>query len=54
VDYLKKLYILPFYSLDIFSILLFVDENRGLFKTNSDGRNFNTSSNYILHLPTAK
>ena len=49
----KKLYILPFYSQYIFSILLFVVRNRGLFRTNSDVHNFNIRTNFDLHSPTA-
>jgi hypothetical protein len=33
---------------------LFVVKNRGLFKPNSDVHNFNTRSNYVLHLPTGE
>jgi len=50
----KKLFILPLHSQYIFSVLLFVFKNRGLFKTNSDVHNFSTRSNYDLHHPTAK
>jgi hypothetical protein len=50
----KKLYILPLHYQNIFSILLLVVRNRGLFKTNFDVHNLNTRSNYDLHLPTAK
>jgi hypothetical protein len=49
----KKLYILPFYSQYIFSILLFFIRYKGLFKTNSDVHNINTRTNYDLHPPTA-
>jgi hypothetical protein len=49
----KKLYILPFYSQYIFSILLFVVRNRGLFRTNSDVHNLNIRTNFDLHSPTA-
>jgi hypothetical protein len=51
-ELLKKLYICPFYSQYIFSILLFVVRNRGSFKTNSDVHNLNTRTNYDLHSPT--
>jgi hypothetical protein len=50
----KKLYILPLHSQYIFFILLLVDNNRALFKTNSDVHNFSTRSNYDLHRLTAK
>ena len=50
----KKLCVLPLHSQYIFSILLFVVKNRGLFKTNFDVHKFNTRFNYDLHLPTAK
>ena len=50
----KKLCVLPLHSQYIFSILLFVVKNRGLFKTNFDVHKFNTRFNYALHLPTAK
>jgi hypothetical protein len=52
----EKLYILPLYFLYIyiFFMLLFAVKNRGWFKTNSDVHNFNTWSNYDLHLPTMK
>jgi hypothetical protein len=53
-DLFKKLCILPLHSQYIFSILLFVVKNRGLFKTNSDVHKFNTRTSYDLHLPTAK
>ena len=53
-ELLKKLYILPLHYQYIFSILLLVVKNRGLFKTNFDVHNLNTRSNYDLHLPTAK
>jgi hypothetical protein len=53
-DLFKKLCILPLHSQYIFSILLFVVKNRGLFKTNFDVHKCNTRSNYDLHLPTAK
>jgi hypothetical protein len=54
VNYSKKLCILPLHSQYIFSILLFVVKNRGLYKTNFDVHKFNTRFNYDLHLPTAK
>jgi hypothetical protein len=53
-ELLKKLCILPLHSQYVFSILLFVVKNRGLFKYNSDVHKFNTRTNYDLHLPTAK
>jgi hypothetical protein len=53
-DLFKKLCILPLNAQYIFSILLFVVKNRGLFKTNFDVHKFNTRSNYNLHLPTVK
>ena len=52
MNYLKKLYILPYYSQYIFSILLFVVRNRCLSKTNSNTHNFNTRANYDLHPTT--
>jgi hypothetical protein len=48
----KKLFMLPFYFQYIFSMLMFVVRNRGLFKTNSDVHNFNTRTNYDLHFTT--
>jgi hypothetical protein len=42
----------PLSSQYIFSILLFVVRNRGLFKTTLDVYNFNTRTNYDLHPPT--
>jgi hypothetical protein len=53
-ELIKKLYILPFHSQCLFSILFFVVKNRDLFKTNFDVHNFNTRSNYDLHHPTMK
>jgi len=53
-ELLKKLNILTLYSQYIFYVLLFVVQNRGLFKTNSDAHNFNTRSNFDLHFPTVK
>jgi len=50
----KKLYILPLHYQYIFSILLLVVRNRGLFKTNFDAHNLNMRTKYDLHLPTAK
>jgi hypothetical protein len=52
-ELLKKLCILPLHSQYIFSILLFVVKNRGLFKTNFDVHKFNTRFNYDLNLLTA-
>jgi hypothetical protein len=50
----KKLNILPPHFQYIFSVLLFVFKNSGLFKTKFDVNNFSTRSNYDLHHPTAK
>jgi hypothetical protein len=49
----KKLHILPRQTQYIFSTLMFVVKNKGLFKTNSEVHSFNTRSQYDLHIPTA-
>jgi len=46
----KQLQILPFPSQYIFSLLVFVNKNRGLFLTNSEIHDINTHYNYNLHL----
>jgi hypothetical protein len=43
--------ILPFCSQYIFSLLMFVVNNKDLFKMNSDVHTFNTRSNCDLHFP---
>ena len=50
-DLFKKLYILPLQSQNIFSLLLFVVENKDFFKMNSDVHRFNTRSHHDLHIP---
>jgi hypothetical protein len=50
----KKLNIIPLYSQYIFYMLVFIVQNRGLFKTNANVHNFNTRSNFDLNFPTVK
>jgi hypothetical protein len=50
---LKKLCILPLQSQYILSLLMFVVQNKDLFKTNSDIHSFNTTFNHDLHIPVA-
>jgi len=48
----KQLQILSFPSQYIFSLLVFVNTNRGLFQSNSEIHDFNTRFNHNLHLPS--
>jgi len=48
----KQLQILSLPSQYIFSLLVFVTKNRGLFQTNSEFHDLNTHSNHNLHLPS--
>ena len=48
----KQLQILPLPSQYIFSLLFFVNNNRGLFLSNSETRDISTRYNYNLHLPS--
>jgi hypothetical protein len=48
----KQLQILSFPSQYIFSLLVFVNKNRGLFQSNSEIHDLNTRFNYNLHLPS--
>jgi len=48
----KQLQILPLPSQYIFSLLVFVKKNRGLFLSNSEIQDINTRYNYNLHLPS--
>ena len=48
----KQLQILPLPSQYIFSLLVFVKKNRGLFLSNSEIQDINTRYNYSLHLPS--
>jgi hypothetical protein len=47
----KTIKILPFYSQYIFSILIYIINNRHLFITNQEVRNVNTRSNLKFHVP---
>jgi hypothetical protein len=49
----KNLKILPLKSKYIFSLLLFVAENRDLYESNSDIHNINTRFSSDLHTPTS-
>ena len=49
----KKLKILPLHSQYIFSLLLFIVNNRNLFHVNSDIHDINTRQNSNLHQPQA-
>jgi hypothetical protein len=49
----KNLKILPLKSQYIFSLLLFVAENRNLYASNSQIHNINTRFSSDLHTPTA-
>jgi len=49
----KNLKILPLKSKYIFSLLLFVAENRDLYESNSEIHNINTRFSSDLHTPTA-
>ena len=48
----KKLEVLPLKSLYIFSLLLFIAKNRGLYESNSEIHNINTRFNLDLHTLT--
>jgi len=48
----KQLQILSLPSQYIFSLLVFVNKNRGLFQSNSEICDLNTRLNYNLHLPS--
>jgi hypothetical protein len=49
----KNLKRLPLKSQYIFSLLLFVAENRDLYESNSEIHNINTRFSFDLHIPTA-
>jgi hypothetical protein len=53
-DLVRKLEILPFRSLYIFSILLFVTKNKKLFITNDDSHNIETRQCVNLHFPNTR
>jgi len=48
----KQLQILSLPSQYIFSLLVFVNKNRGLFQSNSEIHDLNTRFNHNLHLPS--
>jgi len=48
----KQLQMLSFPSQYIFSLLFFVNKNRGLFQSNSEIHDLNTRFNHNLHLPS--
>jgi len=48
----KQLQILSFPSQYIFSLLVFVTKNRGIFQSNSEIHDLNTHFNHNLHLPS--
>jgi hypothetical protein len=50
----KKLQILPLYFQYIYSLLMFVVENKDLFKLNSDIHIIGTRHNNDFHLPSAQ
>jgi len=50
---LKNIKILPLKSQYIFSLLLFVAENRDLYESNLEIHNINTRFSSDLHIPTA-
>jgi hypothetical protein len=52
-DLFKELSILPLQSQYIFSLLMFVVNNKDFFKTNSDIHTLNTRFNQDLHFPVA-
>jgi hypothetical protein len=52
VSLYKQLQILPLPSQYIFSLLVFLNKNRGLFLLNSEIHHINTCYNYNLHLPS--
>jgi hypothetical protein len=52
-EYFRKLKILPLQSQYIYSLLLFVINNRQHFKINSDMHNINTRNNLDFHYPQA-
>jgi len=49
----KQLQVLSLPSQYIFSLLIFVNKNRGLFQSNSEIHDLNTRFNHNLHLPSA-
>jgi hypothetical protein len=49
----KTMKILPFYSQYIFSVLIYIINNRHLFTTNQEVHNLNTRSNLKFHVPGA-
>lgn len=49
---IQQLQILSLPSQYIFSLLVFVIKNRGLFESNSEIHDLNTRSNHNLHLPS--
>jgi hypothetical protein len=49
----KEMKILPLYSQYIYSLLLYMMNNKHLFMDNSKVHNYNTRSSNDLHLPTA-
>jgi len=51
-NFYKQLQILTLPSQYIFSLLIFVAQNRDLFLSNSEIHDINTRFNYNLHLPT--
>jgi hypothetical protein len=53
-EYFRKLRILPLQSQYIYSLLLFVINNRQHFKLNSDIHNINTRNNLNFHYPHAR
>jgi hypothetical protein len=52
-DLFKELNILPFISQDIFSLLLFIVNNKNYFITNSENHSIHTRSSNNFHLPQA-
>jgi hypothetical protein len=53
-EYFRKLKILPLQPQYIYSLLLFVINNRQHFKINSDMNNINTRNNLDFHHPQAR
>ena len=47
----KKLKIMPFYSLYIYSLLLYVINNKGVFNFNNDVHKYSTRAHGNLHVP---
>jgi len=50
----KELGILPFYSQYLYSLLIFIAKNRGLFQANINFHSVNTRYKDDLHLPSAR